>query len=155
AYRADARRSIPLGTLAPAIARARALGVDVFSLQKGHGSEQLATLAADAPVVDLGPALDEGGPDAAFVDTAAVIANLDLVVSSDTALPHLAGALGAPTWLLLSHVPDWRWGRRGEATPWYPSLRLFRQSRAGDWSGVVADVAAALETLPVTERTSG
>ena len=143
-YHADRRRSIPMAQFA---ALARLEGVRLFSLQKGPGADQLAALAGEAgsgpaPIEDLGPALDEGGD--AFVDTAAVLASLDLVIASDTALPHLAGALGRDVWLLLAANPDWRWGRAGEETPWYPSMRLFRQRRPGDWEGVFERVAGAL-----------
>ncbi|HEY2901442.1 MAG TPA: tetratricopeptide repeat-containing glycosyltransferase family protein [Polyangia bacterium] len=149
AYLADRRRSIPLLALLPFIRLARERGFVVYSLQKDFGSEQLRALPIEmtGAVDDLAPSLDGGGAGAAFVDTASVMANLDLVLSSDTAVPHLAGALGVPTWLLLSHVPDWRWGRRGGETPWYPSLRLFRQRQAGDWAGVVADACAALTVI--------
>ncbi|HEX3698116.1 MAG TPA: tetratricopeptide repeat-containing glycosyltransferase family protein [Polyangia bacterium] len=149
AYLADRRRSLPLLALLPFIRQARERGFAVYSLQKDFGSEQLRSLPIEmaGAVDDLGPSLDGGAPGGAFVDTAAVMANLDLVLSSDTAVPHLAGVLGVPTWLLLSHVPDWRWGRRGAETPWYPSLRLFRQRQAGDWAGVVADACLALTAI--------
>jgi hypothetical protein len=77
------------------------------------------------------------------------MANLDVVITSDTAVPHLGGALGVPVWLLLAHLPDWRWGRRGQQTPWYPSLTLYRQPQPGDWAAVMVDVCAA---LPHIER---
>jgi hypothetical protein len=70
-------------------------------------------------------------------------------VTVDTMIAHLAGALGAPVWTLLPYAPNWRWQSRGETTPWYPSMRLFRQTRPGDWAGVVQDVAAALEAGPI------
>ena len=89
---------------------------------------------------DLGPQFDSG-PDA-FIDTAAVIANLDLVISCDTAITHVAAALGKPVWLLLCTVPDWRWQLGRDDSPWYPTVRLFRQRRHGDWDDVVADVVA-------------
>ncbi|MEP1030507.1 MAG: glycosyltransferase family 9 protein, partial [Alphaproteobacteria bacterium] len=79
-----------------------------------------------------------------FADTAAVVAGLDLVISADTAVLHLAGAMGRPAWGLLPFVPDWRWGLSGEATPWYDSLRLYRQPALGDWPSVVTRVAADL-----------
>lgn len=79
-----------------------------------------------------------------FADTAALVNRLDVVIASDTSLVHLAGALGRPAWVLLQHAADWRWLRAREDSPWYPTLRLFRQERAGDWDGVVARVAAAL-----------
>jgi len=151
AYQADHRRSLPLSAWVPFLRQAQARGVAIYSLQKGHGSEQLAGLPAELIVHDLGREMDEGqGAGGAFVDTAAVIASLDLVISSDTALPHLGGALGTPTWMLLSHLPDWRWGRQGRASPWYPRLRLFRQPQPGDWAAVFDAVCAA---LPEIERT--
>jgi len=119
----------------------RAAGGAVVSLQQGDGREQLGALSADPRVIDLGPRLDAEG---AFLDSAAVIAGLDLVVSSDTSIPHLAGALGAPVWMALAHWPDWRWGISGENTAWYPTMRLFRQRQAGDWAQVFADIARAL-----------
>jgi hypothetical protein len=76
----------------------------------------------------------------AFVDTAAVMANLDLVISTDTAVPHLAGALGVPVWLVAGHAPDWRWGLSGADSPWYPSMRVYRQPAAGDWAAVFRQV---------------
>ncbi|MEO5375311.1 MAG: hypothetical protein H7840_13720, partial [Alphaproteobacteria bacterium] len=82
-----------------------------------------------------------------FQDTAAIMANLDLVLSSCTAPLHLAGALGRPVWALLPYGPDWRWMRERDDSPWYPSLRLFRQPAPGDWAAVVATVAKALTEL--------
>ncbi len=88
----------------------------------------------------------DAGPDA-FLDTAAVMENLDLVVSCDTSLAHLAGALGRPTWLALKHVAEWRWLHDRADSPWYPSFRLFRQSAPEDWGSVFADMAEALRSL--------
>ncbi|MEO8161824.1 MAG: hypothetical protein ABI588_10425, partial [Arenimonas sp.] len=82
-------------------------------------------------------------PDA-FLDTAAVMANLDLVISSCTSLPHLAGALARPVWLAAKYVPEWRWGSAGEANPWYPTMRVFRQPRQDDWQPVFEAMARAL-----------
>ena len=79
-----------------------------------------------------------------FLDALALISCCDLVISSDSCLAHLAGALGHPSWLLLAKVPDWRWGLAGESTAWYPSLRLFRQRQAGDWAEPMGRVAAVL-----------
>jgi hypothetical protein len=82
-----------------------------------------------------------------FAEVAALIENLDLVITVDTAVAHLAGALGKPVWLLTCYVPDWRWLRDRTDSPWYPTVRLFRQSSLGDWTGVIDDVANALRTV--------
>jgi hypothetical protein len=109
-------------------------GVRLISLQKGFGSEQLAGQSW----VEILEGLD-GGPNA-FLDSAAAIANLDLVITLDSALAHLAGALGRPVWVALKHVPDWRWFLGRNDSPWYSSMRLFRQAREGDWAGVFAEM---------------
>lgn len=143
-YQADARRSAPLAAFAPLVAQAGGR-VRWLSVQKNHGREQLAALAREgglAAIEDWGARLDEG-PEA-FIDTAAFLMNVDGLVSTDTALPHLAGALGRPTSLLLAHVPDWRWQERGTRSPFYPSLQLFRQAAPGDWASALARVAHAL-----------
>ncbi len=119
--------------------------MQLFSLQKGPGVEQLASLPQLSRIVDLGPRLDEHT--GAFVDTAAVMKHLDLVITSDTAVAHLAGALGAPVWVALQLSPNWRWLTDRDDSPWYPSMRLFRQVRLGDWTDVFAHVAAALRVL--------
>ncbi|MCF8119984.1 MAG: tetratricopeptide repeat protein, partial [Deltaproteobacteria bacterium] len=150
AYRNDRHRSASLKYFSDL---GKLEGVTLVSLQKGHGHDQMAHLPHDVRVVDLGPELDKG-PDA-FVDTAAVMANLDLIVTTDTAIPHLAGALGVPVWLLLPRIPDWRWGLSGETCPWYPSMRLFRQESHHDWSGVFTRVCCALRDVIVTQRDMG
>jgi tetratricopeptide (TPR) repeat protein len=137
-YRADARRSIPLRHFAPLAALN---GVNLVSLQVGDGQEQIAEQPWGPQLITFPEEFDRDG---AFLDSAAAIAALDLVVTSDTAVAHLSGAMGAETWLLLPHVPDWRWGTAGETTPWYPTMRLYRQDRPGDWDGVFRRVAAAL-----------
>src|SRR5258707_5958332 len=98
-------------------------------------------------VETLGAEFDQG-PDA-FVDTAAVIANLDLVVTSDTSIAHLAGALGRPVWIALKQVPDWRWMLDREDSPWYPTARLFRQSQRGEWGEVFDRMTAELSMVAV------
>jgi tetratricopeptide (TPR) repeat protein len=137
----DKGRSVPLEKFR---ALAEVPGVRLISLQKTHGLEQLTQLPPDMKVETLG-SFDEGGD--AFVDTAAIMQNLDLVVTSDTATPHLAGALGVPIWVALKRVPDWRWMLAGEQTPWYPTMRLFRQTTAGDWESVFSEMARALQTV--------
>jgi hypothetical protein len=136
-------------------ALARVPGVRLFSLQKYAGSEQLKELGDAFPVVDLGSRLDEGEDkaSAAFLDTAAVLKNLDLFVSSDTAVVHLAGALGVPVWVPLSASPSWQWMHEREDSPWYPTMRLFRQERLLDWPPVFARMAAALKGLVGPTRT--
>ncbi len=134
----DAGRSIPLSEFAPLVALPH---LRLISLQKNFGVEQLAGLPAGR-VETLGEDFDNG-PDA-FIDSAAVIANLDLVISSDTSIAHLAGALARPAWVALRAVPEWRWLLKREDSPWYPSLRLFRQPVAGDWTSVFTAMAARL-----------
>jgi Flp pilus assembly protein TadD len=131
----DKGRSIPLAMFRPLAIP----GVRLISLQKGEGEEQIA--AAGFPLETL-DGLD-AGPDA-FLDTAAVMANLDLVITSDTSIAHLAGALGRPVWVALRWVPDWRWMLERADSPWYPTMRLFRQSSDGDWTPVFAAMAQAL-----------
>ena len=140
----DRWRSIPLAHFAPL---ASLPGVRLVSLQKGFGSEQVATV--DFPVLDLSGRLDEAaGP---FMDTAAVIRNLDLVVTPDTAIAHLAGALGVPVWVALPFSPDWRWLRDRDDSPWYPTMRLFRQTTFGEWPDVFERIANAVQAkLPGT-----
>ena len=133
-YTGDLWRSIPLASFAPL---ARLPGVRLISLQKGFGSEQIGTV--DFPVLDLADRLDaEAG---AFMDTAAVIGNLDLVVAANTSVAHLAGALAAPVFTALSLAPDWRWQLDREDSPWYPTMRLFRQATLGQWSDVFERMA--------------
>jgi hypothetical protein len=114
-------------------------GVYFYSLQKETPDPFEWPGDAVAPLVELGSRIGD------FADTAAIIENLDLVISVDTSIVHLAGALGRPVWTLLPFAPDWRWLTQRHDTPWYPTMRLFRQPRPGDWSAVFDDVAAALE----------
>lgn len=141
----DVDRSLPsLMTLAPLAA---AVGVHFVSLQKGPSEAEAFNPPAGMPLHPLGPQLAD------FADTAAVIANLDLVISVDSAVAHLAGAMGKPCWLLLpDYRCDWRWMAQGEDTPWYPSMRLFRQPRGGGWGAVITEVAAALAELQALQH---
>lgn len=135
-YQGDQHRSVPLRAFAPV---ARVPGVTLVSLQKRHGRKQLASLPDDMQVIDLHDELDETtGP---FLDTAAAMRTLDLVITSDTATLHLAGALGAQTLAAIAHIPDWRFGLTGNHLPEYPNVRLVRQPRPGDWSSVAETMA--------------
>ncbi len=138
---AERGRSVPLHHFRPL---AQIPGVRLISLQKQHGLEQLQNVPAGLQIETMGENLDEG-PDA-FIDTAAVMQSLDLVVTSDTSIAHLAGALGRPVWVALKHVPDWRWQLVGDEIAWYPTMRLFRQTKRGDWEGVFARIADHLAT---------
>ncbi len=131
-------RSPALETLRPIV---ELDSVAFYSLQKGFGAEQLTHSALRDRIVSFED-LDAGSD--AFIDSAAVIANLDLVVTSDTALAHLAGALGRPVWICLQKYPDWRWAYAKSRTPWYSSARLFRQHRQGDWGSVFGDIRREL-----------
>jgi tetratricopeptide (TPR) repeat protein len=137
----EPRRSIPLAEFAPLALE----GVHLISLQKGFGTEQIPAAQSQFPLVDLGQELDEAH--GAFMDTAAIMRNLDLVITSDTATAHLAGALGVPVWLPLSCDPDWRWMHERRDCPWYPTMRLFRQPEPGNWSAVFAEMADELKML--------
>jgi tetratricopeptide (TPR) repeat protein len=131
----DRNRSMPARSLAPLVARSRAT---FFSLQVPAMPASLAEFPSGS-IRDLAPVLAD------FADTAVVIANLDLVISVDTAVAHLAGALGKPVWLLLPYVPEWRWLLDRDDSPWYPTMRLYRQRRAGDWEELIRRVAVALQ----------
>jgi hypothetical protein len=156
-YGFDKKRSIDLTHF---VRLAQVAGVHLISLQKGPGTEQLTrmkteggrkkqeVLPCSVSSFRLHPSsfvLDEAsGP---FMDTCAIMQNLDLVISSDTAVPHLAGALGVPVWVALPAVPDWRWLLEREDSPWYPNMRLFRQTRQGCWDDVFERMAGELERL--------
>ena len=129
------RRSVPLMELRPLL---DVPGVAFYSLQVGEAAADLEACGFGDCITNLAPQLKD------FAATAAAIAQLDLVVTVDTSVAHLAGALGKPTWLLLSFAPDWRWLRDREASPWYPSMRLFRQTRAGGWAEVAQRIADEL-----------
>jgi hypothetical protein len=138
-YMLDARRSMALHQFAPLAA---VNGVSLISLQK---TETEDFKSQGFVVHDLGDDLD--AQHGAFMDTAAVMQHLDLVVACETAVVHLAGALGVPVWAALSHAPDWRWFLNRDDTPWYPTMRLFKQSTAGDWPGVFARMATELARM--------
>ena len=132
----DRYRSLSLRQLAPL---ADVKGVRWVSLQKGEAAGEAEAAPPGLPLVNLGPALED------FRDTAAVIDQLDLVLCVDTAVAHLAGALGKPVWVMLPKPADWRWLEGREDSPWYPTMRLFRQSRRGEWDDVVERVRVALQ----------
>ena len=139
----DRRRSIPVDLVPPLVDIA---GVSFVSLQVGSRSKDVERLTP-APVFDATPRLTD------FMETAALVANLDLVVAVDTAVAHLAGGMGRPVWTLLPFDPDWRWvvSRPGD-TPWYPTMRLFRQPQPSDWPAVISAVAGELRRLAAGDR---
>jgi tetratricopeptide (TPR) repeat protein len=139
-YRSDRHRSFPLARLAPL---AQVPTVQLISLQFGAGTDQLHQLAGRFHVTD--PGQRRGQPVGDFLDLAALVQNLDLVVTPDTAIAHLAGGLGVRVWLALSFVADWRWLTQRDDSPWYPTVRLFRQTRPGDWDEVFERMADALD----------
>jgi len=116
-------------------------GLRLFGLQKGAAANQTEDLSQEIAMTNLGGELDD------FTDTAAVIANLDLIVSVDTAVLHLAGAMGRPAWAILPFSPDWRWMLDRPDSPWYPTMRLFRQKSYGDWDDVFQRVSQELQML--------
>jgi tetratricopeptide (TPR) repeat protein len=132
----DRHRSFPLAEFAPL---ARVPGVQLINLQRGFGTEQLHGPANRVPVLTLVDELDLTA--GALMETAAIMKNLDLVVTTDTAVAHLAGALGVPVWVALSVMVDWRWLVKRTDSPWYPTMRLFRQSALGDWGTVFKRIA--------------
>ena len=142
--RSDPRRSIPLAEFAPL---AEVPNVRLYSLQFAAGRDELAPYRDSWPLVDLGEQLGD------FHRTAALVKNLDLVITCDSAPAHLAGALGAPVWVALAFAPDWRWMLDRHDSPWYPTMRLFRQTAAGDWKSVFAQIALALANR--SRRASG
>lgn len=140
----DSNRTAVLGDF---LKLANILEVSLYSLQKGAAVQTLAKLSRGTNVIDLDAELGD------FADTAAAIASLDLVISVDTSVAHLAGALGKPVWVLLPYAPDWRWLTERKDSPWYPTMRLFRQPQSGDWDTVFAQVSEALaEILPVQKN---
>jgi tetratricopeptide (TPR) repeat protein len=137
-YKDDRKRSLNLELFAPLAALA---GLRLYSLQVGAGADQAAAPPPGMEITDLGNAIGT------FADTAAIIENLDLVICADTAVAHLAGALGKAVWVLLPLACDWRWLLEREDSPWYPTARLFRQRRRGDWGEVLERVARELAAV--------
>jgi Flp pilus assembly protein TadD len=137
-HRNDRNRSIPPELLAPLAALP---GVSLISLQKRPGNVSVATPPPPFPILDWTADLTD------FADTAALISRLDLVIAVDTAVAHLAGAMGKPVWMLLPMLPDWRWMLDRTESSWYPTMSLFRQTRAGDWPAVIEQVAAVARNL--------
>jgi len=134
-YRTDARRSTTLTTLLPLL---QTPGIEWIALQKGEAAKQLSDLPPEIRI------LDAATHDRDLADTAATIATLDFVITTDTSIAHLAGAMGKPVWILLPHLSDWRWMQTIETTPWYPTARLIRQQHPGDWPGVINRTITAL-----------
>jgi hypothetical protein len=142
-YGNDQRRSCALehfGELA------KIEGVKLYGLQKGAGSEQAKGSAGAVIVENLGEEFED------FTDTAGAIENLDLIISVDTAVLHLAGAMGKPVWALLPFAPDWRWILNRQDSPWYPTMRLFRQTKQDQWDDVFQCVAEQLQILTSKQR---
>jgi hypothetical protein len=137
AYRNDWKRSMPLRLFQPLARHA-----NLLLLQKDLRPSDREDLAICPELTFLGDRIGD------FADTAAIVQRLDLVISVDTSLAHLAGALAKPVWILLPHSPDWRWMLERPDSPWYPGARLFRQSAPGDWAGVIGQVSDALAAIP-------
>jgi hypothetical protein len=142
-YKADRQRSVKLSTLLPLL---RTPDITWISLQKGPPAEELAALPGDLTVHD-GSSRDRD-----LAETAALLSTLDLVITTDTCIAHLAGAMAKPVWILLPYLADWRWMQRTETTPWYPTARLFRQSAPGDWTEVLFRVQHELIQLYANKR---
>lgn len=139
----DRERSLPLATLAPAFAGRRDIALHAFQI--GEPLDQVAAVAAE-----FGLDIDVLFPEPqALTEVAGALAAVDLLITVDTGLAHLAGALARPVWTLISWIPDWRWMLARSDTPWYPTMRLFRQPAAGDWAAVAANVGGALADLKI------
>ncbi len=143
AHRNDRNRSCTLADFAPL---ADIDGIQLYGLQKGNGPK-LADMSSDEIIAEnLGEEFED------FTDTAAAIENMDMVVSVDTAVLHLAGAMGKPVWALLPFAPDWRWMLKRQDTPWYPTMRLFRQKSPGCWPDVFDRVKNELQVLTEKQK---
>jgi Flp pilus assembly protein TadD len=130
-HRNDARRSFPAAKLGPLTS---IQGLRWIGLQKGSADDKRLVVPPGVVLEHAGPQLED------LSDTAALLTQLDLVITVDTAVAHLGGAMGRPVWILVPYAPDWRWKLAGERTPWYPSVRLIRQPRPGDWDAVIAQI---------------
>jgi hypothetical protein len=139
AHKGDRFRSIPLAKFEPL---ARIPGIRLVSLQKGFGTEQIESCREAVPAAQWSDAADLTAE--ALLDTAAAMKNLDLVIAVDTSVAHLAGALGVPVWVAMPLASDWRWLLDREDTPWYPTMRLFRQRDLEEWDQVIARMSQAL-----------
>jgi hypothetical protein len=135
-YAHNFKRSLTLSHLAPL---GEIPGITLYSIQKGEGTEQIAEMGPRMTLIDLTAELSD------FADTAALIDNLDLVITVDTAVAHLATAMGKPTWIMLPYSPDWRWMLGREDSPWYPTAWLVRQPKPGDWGTVVTRIVERLK----------
>lgn len=142
-HQADMFRSVPLSAMVPL---ANIEGVQLISLQQGAGTEQLKNWTGYKPIACLPNDIDKSS--GAFMDTAAILHHLDCVVTSDTSMAHLAGALGMPTCVMLGFTPDWRWQQSRTDSPWYPTLSLFRQRKIGEWNPVIDEIKDFLEKTP-------
>jgi hypothetical protein len=134
-FKGDGTRSMTLQQLAPLAA---VQGVTFYSVQKGYAQSQLANPPPGLELIDLSPHLHD------FADTADAMRQMDLVITTDTSVAHLVGALGQAVWLMLQYMPDWRWLRHRPDSLWYPTMRLFRQNARGNWPGVIHQVTSAL-----------
>lgn len=143
----ETAKSIPLELFGPI---SRIPGVRLYSLQKVKGLDQLERLRDQLPIIDWTPEMDTG-PDA-FIDTAAVMANMDLILTCDTSVVHLAGALGCPILMPLKWFPDWRWMLSGEECPWYPTMRMVRMVRRNDWPELMERVTEHVRRLVDARR---
>ena len=139
-YRHDRRRSFPLAAMAPL---GSLDGIRFLSLQKGDGAQQLATPPFEIEVIQN---LDQEG---AFLDSLAILSEIDLLITSDSAIAHVAGAAACPTWLALGRAPEWRWFLEREGSPWYRSLRLWRRSEAEEWRQLFDRMRASLQAAPL------
>jgi ADP-heptose:LPS heptosyltransferase len=134
-HKNDRKRTLKLAQFAPLFARD---DIVILTVQKGDQISQVGGYYGRAPLVNLGPEIRD------FLDTLAILKSVDRLVTIDTSVAHVAGAAGVPASLVLPHAPDWRWLLNRDDTPWYPSVKLFRQQKAYDWSGVIERVAAEL-----------